>query len=295
MNVIAVVGLGHMGGAVARRLDEKFEVVGFDAAEGARERAGVTTASTLDKAVSDADIVFTSLPNDSIVRDVWLGPGGLVAAAREDAIVVELSTIMPTTMRDIASAATGRGVRSVDCPVSGGPGEAETGRLSLLVGGDDATIDAVSAALEQLGTIRRTGDLGTGKVVKIVNNMMSMANVLAASEAFSLGCAAGVDPQRLFDVLSVSGGTSQHFTKRWPKALAGDFTPGFTISLGEKDLALGMELARSLRVPSPVAATGREIYQMAMLSGLADQDIVALQQFYDSWSSERASKKRLGE
>lgn len=289
MTRIAVIGLGNMGGAVARRMNECFKVIGFDQSRTAREHAqtlGVATADSLGDAVNGTDIVITSLPNDTTVRTAWLGQDGVLEHAPRGAVAIEISTITPTTMRELADLSAVRGIDTVDSPVSGGPNEATEGKLSLFVGGDATIIEGITPILGQIGSIKRTGDVGTGKVVKIVNNMMSMANVLAASEAFSLGVAAGVSPQRLYDILSDGGATSHHFTKRWPKALSGDFAPGFTVSLGEKDLALGIELARSIHRPSPVAETGREIYEMAMRNGYADNDIVALLKFYESWQGE---------
>lgn len=286
--MIAVLGLGNMGGAIARRLNGRFDVVGFDLSPEAITRAndaGLTTAASLPDAVSSASTVLTSLPNDDIVTAAWLDDG-ILDHAQPGTVLIELSTIMPSTMTRIGEKASSRGFAVVDSPVSGGPGEAEIGKLGMLVGGDDETVESVTEILAQIGTIKRTGPIGTGKVVKIVNNMMSMANVLAASEAFSLGVAAGVEPRRLYDVLAGSGGSSQHFTKRWPKALDGNFDPGFTISLGEKDLALGVDLAREMHMPSPVASTGREMYHMAMMQGYAERDIVALLKFYQGWRSD---------
>src|SRR6516164_2227111 len=114
--------------------------------------------------------------------------------------------------------------------------------------------------------------------------MMSMGNVLVAAEAFALGVAAGVDPQTLYDVLSVSGGRSHHFTKRFPNALKGDFSPGFKMELGEKDLALAIALGRSRRLPTPAASAVRELYAMALAEGLRGQDIVALLAMYRRWA-----------
>jgi 3-hydroxyisobutyrate dehydrogenase-like beta-hydroxyacid dehydrogenase len=121
-----------------------------------------------------------------------------------------------------------------------------------------------------------------------VNNMMSMANVLVASEAFALGVAAGVDAKTLFDVLSVSGGRSHHFLKRFPNALKGDFAPGFKMELGEKDLALGIELGRTLRLPTPVASATRELFALALAEGFRGQDIVALLEMYRKWTDPNA-------
>lgn len=285
---VAVVGLGHMGGAVAARLAQFGMVRGFDRSAEARDRAaadGVQVVDTLAAAVSEADVVLTSLPNSAAVRAVW-APEALLDAAKRGAILVELSTVDPATMREVATLAGRAGLISVDAPVSGGPGEARNGKLGLIVGGADEHVAQVRPVLERLGSISRTGGVGTGKIVKIVNNLMTLGNVLVAAEAFALGEAAGMDPQMLYEVLATSGGRSHHFTKRFPKALAADFDPGFAVELGEKDLALGVEFARSLGMPAPAAATGQSVYALAMAEGFAQADIVALLQVYRRWAKD---------
>lgn len=284
---VCVVGLGNIGGSVAANLvDKGHDVVGFDLDPAARDRAAGAGARVTDvfaDAVSGAAAVVTSLPDARVVRSVWTGDDGLVACAPPGAFAVELSTIDPETMRDVAASAREVDLRVLDCAVSGGPAEARDGTLSLIVGAADDDLDAARPLLEDIGTVSHTGPVGTGKVVKLVNNLMSMGNVLVAAEAFAVGVAAGMDPQRLYDVLSVSGGRSHHFTKRFPKALTGDFTPGFTMRLGEKDLGLGLELARQVGVPAPSAATARQMYALALAEGLADDDIVALLRLYQRW------------
>lgn len=108
--------------------------------------------------------------------------------------------------------------------------------------------------------------------------------VLIASEAFALGVSAGVDPATLFDILSVSGGRSHHFLKRFPNALKGDFSPGFKMELGEKDLALAIEFARATKVPTPAASLVRELTALALCEGFRGQDIVALLAMYQQWA-----------
>lgn len=286
---ICVVGLGNMGGSVAARLAETgHNVVGHDPAPEARDaaaRQGVRPAGTLPEGVADAEVIITSLPGPAAVRSVWLGEGGLAALAGPGTFAIELSTIDPGTMREVAAAAGAAGVRVLDCPVSGGPAEARQGTLSLIVGGEDRDVEALRGVLEDMGaSVSTTGDVGTAKAVKLVNNMMSMGNVLVAAEAFAVGVRAGVDPQRLYEVLSVSGGRSHHFTKRFPKALEGDFRPGFTMRLGEKDLTLALELARSVGLPAPAAAVARDIMGIAAAEGYADSDIVALLDLYARWA-----------
>ena len=138
---------------------------------------------------------------------------------------------------------------------------------------------------------KHTGPAGTAKVVKLVNNMMAMGNVLVAAEAFALGVAAGVEPAKLYEVLSVSGGRSHHFTKRFPNALKGDFSPGFKMELGEKDLALAVDLGRSMRLPTPTASAVRELYALALAEGFRGQDIVALLAMYQRWAQSNSNAK----
>jgi 3-hydroxyisobutyrate dehydrogenase len=286
---IAVVGLGQMGGAIALRLHTCGEAVrGYDVNAAARKSAaakGLPVADTLEAAVQGCDMVLTSLPNSAVVDDVWLGPAGLKDMMGAGTACVELSSIDPDTMKRVAHAVQARGATMLDCPVSGSPAEALEGKLVLLAGGAEEHLEAARPVLQHLsGTIQHAGEVGAGKVVKIVNNMMTMANILAASEAFSLGVRSGVKPDMLYDILSVSGGRSAQFVKRFPWVVAGDFSPRFKMELGEKDLALGVDLGRATGQPTPVASMARELYAMALAQGHRGRDIVALFDMYQQWS-----------
>jgi 3-hydroxyisobutyrate dehydrogenase-like beta-hydroxyacid dehydrogenase len=286
---IAVIGMGQMGSAMAGRLRESnLDVVGFDVSADQRARLvreGFRMAASIAEALEGRSVVLTSLPDPKAVSEAWLGAGGIVASAAKGALCIELSTIDPETMRNVAAAAAARGIAVIDCPVSGGPNEARSGKLVLMTGGEATDIARAEPVLRQLGAEwKRTGGIGTAKAVKIVNNMMTMGNVLVAAEAFALGVAAGVEPQKLYDVLSVSGGRSHHFTKRFPNALKGDFSPGFKMELGEKDLALAIELGRTIKMPTPSASASRELYALALAEGFRGQDIVALLSMYQNWA-----------
>jgi 3-hydroxyisobutyrate dehydrogenase-like beta-hydroxyacid dehydrogenase len=286
---IAVIGMGQMGSAMAGRLRESnLDVVGFDISADQRARLvkeGFRMAPSIAEALEGRSVVLTSLPDPKAVSEAWLGAGGIVASAAKGALCIELSTIDPETMRSVAAAAAPRGIAVIDCPVSGGPNEARSGKLVLMTGGDEADIARAGPVLQRLGAEwKHTGGIGTAKAVKIVNNMMTMGNVLVAAEAFALGVAAGVEPQKLYDVLSVSGGRSHHFTKRFPNALKGDFSPGFKMELGEKDLALAIELGRTIKMPTPSASASRELYALALAEGFRGQDIVALLSMYQNWA-----------
>ncbi len=286
---IAIIGMGQMGSAMGSRLGEaQFDVMGYDIAARVRKNLserGVKMGDSLAETLSGRSIVLTSLPDPKAVESAWLGANGIAALAEPGSLIIELSTIDPTTMKTVAAAATENGHAVLDCPVSGSPNEAGTGKLVLLVGGEDDAVQRGEPLFNLLGqTWKHTGPVGTAKVVKIVNNMMSMGNVLVAAEAFSLGVAAGVNPQKLYDVISVSGGRSHHFTKRFPNALQDDFSPGFKMELGEKDLSLGIDLGRANNLPTPTASIVREMYALALAEGFRGQDIVALLAMYKKWA-----------
>lgn len=292
MKKAAVIGLGQMGGAIAARLHASgADVVGYDVSPAMREAAardGLRIATSVGAAIDECEAVITCLPNSAIVESVWLGDTGLVAQLRAGITCIEMSSIDPDTMLRVGSAAQDRGATVLDCPVSGSPGEARQGKLVLLVGGETTVLEAARPLLAMVsGNIRHAGAIGAGKTVKIVNNMMTMANILAASEAFSLGVHAGVDPQVLLDILSVSGGRSAQFLKRFPWAVAGDFAPRFKMELGEKDLALGVDLGRAVGQPTPIASMARELYALAMAQGHQGRDIVALYDMYQHWTRDK--------
>jgi 3-hydroxyisobutyrate dehydrogenase-like beta-hydroxyacid dehydrogenase len=286
---IGFLGMGAMGGPMARRLAQSgFSVTGYDidaVRADAAANEGVHVVKSPAMAAEAADVVLSSLPNPAAVREAYLGANGAVAALRAGAIVVDVSTIDPNTWREVADAAAARGADSLGAPVSGGPADAGSGRLVFLIGGEAAVIERCRSVLETLGSeIHHLGPLGAGHVVKLVNNVMSMCNVAVAAEAMVLGVRAGMDPQRLFDVLSTSGGRSHHFLKRFPNVLAGDFTPYFSIALSRKDLSLALQMAESLGVPMLATATVRQIYEAAAAQGLDGLDMAGVTTLYEQWA-----------
>ncbi len=294
---IAILGMGTMGGAMARRLVQSgFTVTGYDISAarcGAAAKAGVTVAKSPATAAETADVVLSSLPNPAAIRAAYLGTDGVVPTLRTGAVLIDMSTIDPATWRDVADAARTRGAEALGAPVSGGPTEAGNGKLVFLVGGDATVIDRVRPVLETLGSeIHHLGPLGAGHIVKLVNNVMSMCNVAVAAEAMVLGVKAGMDPQRLFDVLSTSGGRSHHFLKRFPNVLAGDFTPHFSIALSRKDLSLALQMAESLGVPMLTASTVRQVYEAAAAQGLDTLDMAAVTTLYEQWAAVKVRAKR---
>ncbi len=286
---IGFVGLGMMGGQMARRLAEQgYRVTGYDPdgeRAGRAEKSGVSLAKSPAAAAEAADVVLSSLPDPAALRRAYLGTDGVLSATRPGMTLIDLSTVDPDTWREVATAARAKGADCLDAPVSGGPAEAGNGKLVFLVGGEAVVLDRCRALLLTLGTeIHHVGPLGSGQIVKIVNNVMSMGNVAVAAEAMVLGVKAGMDPQRLFDILSTSGGRSHHFLKRFPNVLAGDFTPYFSIGLSRKDVSLALTLAAKLEMPMFVTSTVRQVYEAAHAQGLGQLDMAAVTKLYEQWT-----------
>lgn len=286
---IGVIGLGNMGGGMARRLAASgWAVRGYDVDKVRVERAaadGVGAAASPAELAASADVVLSSLPDPAAVRGAYLGEGGVLGGARPGTTLIDASTIDPATWREVVAAARARGVDCLDAPVSGGPAEAASGRLVFLVGGEAEALERCRPVLAALaGEIHHVGPGGSGHVIKIVNNAMSMANVAIAAEAMVLGVRAGLDPQRLFDILSTSGGRSHHFLKRFPNVLAGDFTPHFSIALSRKDVGLALDLAASLGLPMFVGGAVRQVYEAARAEGLDGLDMAGITVLYERWA-----------
>lgn len=265
-----VVGLGQMGSAIAERLAATgFDVIGHDLR--AIPVPGVTKGGP--GTLGAVDVLISSLPADEQVLAVL---DDAVLRRLAGGILVEASTTLPDTVREIAERARRHGVAVLDVPVSGSPGNARDGRLTLLAGGDPVVLDRASPVLAALGTVQVAGDVGDGKITKLVNNMMAMGNMAVAAEAFALGERLGMEPRRLFATLDRSGGRSHHFSTRMPWVLDGDFAPRFAVRLGAKDLRLAQELAAGAGHPAPVCAVVRGVFEEAATRGNADEDMSAV-------------------
>jgi len=286
---IGFLGLGMMGGNMARRLvSSGYAVTGYDI-DPARMRqasqAGVKVADSPARVAEVADVVLSSLTDPAAVRRAYLGEDGVLAAVRRGATLIDLSTIDPDTWREVAAAAMARGADCLDAPISGGPADAGSGGLVFMVGGETAVLERVRPVLDALAReLHHVGPLGSGYIVKLVNNVMSMGNMVVAAEGMVLGVRAGMDPARLCEILKNSGGRSHHFLKRMPNVLAGDFTPNFSIALSRKDVGLALTLAASLGMPMHVASAVKQVYETAMADGLGNQDMAAVTKLYEAWT-----------
>lgn len=288
MAVIGIVGLGRMGGNMARcLLNNGFEIVGYDVSEAARQAAmdaGVRIGDSPAAVAADVEVVITSLPDPEIVDSVYRGEDGIIGGG--PGVAIEMSTIDPDTTEAIAAAGNAVGVRVVDAPVSGGPEAAREGSLSVIAGATpDGIPETVKDVFGSLGKdVYYLGDVGDGHTVKLLNNMLSMGNTMLAMEAMALAAARGVDEARVFEVISNSGGSSNQFEKRTPRVLNRNFEPGFTVDFGRKDLGLALDTAEAMTFPLVATSVIHELFTEATAIGLGDEDIGAVVKLFERYA-----------
>lgn len=267
---VGFVGLGAMGTPMSRRLVEAgTAVVGYDPDEGARERAsanGVAVAESAAAVAAGADVVITMLPSSDVVEAV-LWEGGVADALERGSTLVDMGSSEPARTRALAGALAERGVATVDAPVSGGVGGAESGGLTIMVGGVDADVDRVEGLLAHLGRVVRVGAVGQGHAVKALNNLLSATHLLATAEAMAAGERFGLDAQTLLDVFNSSSGRSGSTEGKWPKfVVPATYDSGFALSLMVKDMRIAVALAEQLGTP---IALGRDATALWAAAGEA--------------------------
>jgi 3-hydroxyisobutyrate dehydrogenase len=254
---IGFIGLGNMGLPMARNLVAAgHEVRAFDTVAAAVERAvatGAAAATDLGAAVAGAAVVITMLPAGQQVREVYLGPDGIVAGAGRGTLLIDCSTIDVETARAAHAAAAAAGFDMLDAPVSGGVAGAEAATLTFMVGGSDRAFAAARPILEKMGkAVIHAGAPGNGQAAKICNNLMLGISMIGVCEAFVLADKLGLPAQTLFDISSKSSGQCWSMTSYCPvpgpvptSPANRDYRPGFAAAMMLKDLRLAEAAAES--------------------------------------------------
>lgn len=283
MERIGFIGLGAMGGPLARHLVEAgFEVRIFDlnadAVKRLTDKGGLAAASIAD-ASANSDIVFTCLPNSPDVRAVVLGPDGVLENLGEGGMIIDLSTIDPTATDEIAAAVIEKGRAFADSPIGRTVDLAEKGEALFMVGASSNDFGRVKPVLAKMGsTIRHCGAPGTGIRTKLINNFCAIAIAQVNAEAFALSQAFGLDLKDTLETVNGTTATNGHLARLWPaKVFDGDIEPGFKISLAAKDLGLVVESAKSAGVPVFAGSAAHQALQLASgTEDFGDKDFSAL-------------------
>ena len=288
-----VVGLGKMGGNMAKHLlDEGFEVYGHDLQPEAREAfadyGGIVADSGRDIA-RQSDVTITSLPNSDIVKAVYTGEGGL-AHESVDTTFLEMSTIAPPTTEVVADAIEKTPAEILDAPITGGPENSRDGTLTGLVGGKEAVFESEHAqdVLQALcAELHYAGSSGAGHAMKLLNNTMSMGNLLLAMETVALGARYGIDSERLWDILGNASATSVAFESRMPRVLERDFEAGFSVDFARKDVGLAVDMADSEDFPMVMGSLVHRLYTRASDEGFGEEDVGAVVKMFEQELEDR--------
>src|SRR5262249_53279000 len=245
---VGFIGLGIMGGPMALNLLR----AGYPLVVHNRTRAkeeplaseGASAAGSPREVAAASDVVITMLPDSPDVEAVYFGEDGVIAGARSGQLLIDMSSIAPAVARAVFSAAGDLGADAVDAPVSGGDVGARDGTLSIMVGGSSEGVGRARPLFEGLGqTVVHIGDAGAGQTAKACNQILVAVTIEAVSEALVLASKAGVDPERLLDVLSGGLAGNKVMEVRRRNFLEHDFTPGFKLVLHHKDLGIALRTA----------------------------------------------------
>ena len=268
---VGVVGLGNMGGRIARRLvDGGEDVVGFDLDASRAAGAGARSAASLADVAGAADVVLLSLPDSPAIEAVV---DELEDDLRDGQIVVDLSTAAPASTLAIHERLAGRGVAYLDAGISGGAAGAEAGTLTIMAGGEPEALDAVRPVLAHFaGTVHHMGASGSGHTAKLINNFLNAISLAATAEAMVAGRKAGLDLRQLLEVVNASSGVNFATLNRFPKIVEGDYLEGgLTSDLMAKDVMLYLDLVRELGVTSLNGPPCLAAFHLAAALGYGDQ------------------------
>ena len=278
---LAFIGLGIMGLPMAGHLLAAGHQLTLHSRTQSKAQPllakGAVWADSPRAAAQSADVVFLCVTDTPDVQAVLLGPGGVIEAARPGLIVVDHSTISPSATRYMANQLAHKQTILLDSPVSGGDVGARNATLSIMVGGDEAAFKTVEPLLRHMGkTITHCGPSGAGQLTKLVNQILVSVTNLAVSEALVFAKNNGLDAEKTVAALSGGAAGSWQLANLGPRMLKGDFAPGFTIDLQQKDLRLVLEAAASAKTPLPALALVHQLFTSAQAAGRGKDGTQAL-------------------
>lgn len=283
--IVAYLGLGTMGGAMAANLLKAgFEVRGFDPSPEARaraEEAGAKTFGSPAEAAAEAAVICSSVPETRDVAEAYLGERGALLAAGEGVVCFDFSTIAPAGSREIAARAAEKGAIFLDTPVSGSAPSAIRAELNVMVGGDAAAMEQHRDVLEAVSeSVHRFGGNGAGLHMKLVANQIVSVFLSVVSEGLTLGERSGLNPVEMMDYLK-SASIPKILDIKGPALARRDYTPYFKVDLMRKDLRLISEMADAATTPAPFAALARQVFIAASAMGFGEADQNAVREFFD--------------
>jgi 3-hydroxyisobutyrate dehydrogenase-like beta-hydroxyacid dehydrogenase len=296
---IGFVGLGTMGGPMATNLAKGGVALSvYDAnpaATGAVGKLlGVDVVGSPAEVASSATVVFTCLPNDAIVREVYLGAGGLASGARPGLVTCDCSTVSADTTIELNRALAANGITHLDTPMLGSQPQAVSGEIFFIVGGDASKLPAIAPYLSIMGKLHmHVGPSGAGNRVKLLHNGLAAVVSVAVAEALAVCVQTGVDPYVFYDVVMNGGGMAygRYFDRRVKRMLDGDFSPTFAVELMRKDAGLALDQARAANVPTPMLEETKRTYDAAVEGGWGREDFSGVTHVVEQRIGRKISQK----
>jgi 3-hydroxyisobutyrate dehydrogenase len=275
---VGVIGLGAMGGGMARSLLRAgYEVHACDARPeiaAAFAREGGQVHDTAAAVAAHCDVVISVVVNAAQTEAVLFGEQGCARAMSRGSVFVMCSTVDPNWSVALEARLADMGLLYVDAPISGGAAKAASGEITMMTAARpeayakcDAMFEAMAARVYKLGD-----SAGAGSKVKIINQLLAGVHIAAAAEAMALGLREGVDPQALYEVITHSAGNSWMFENRMAHVLAADYTPLSAVDIFVKDLGLVLDMARASKFPLPLSSTAHQMFMQASTAGHAAED-----------------------
>jgi 3-hydroxyisobutyrate dehydrogenase-like beta-hydroxyacid dehydrogenase len=289
---VGFIGLGKMGRPMTQRLLAAGHTVHvFSRSRGpvdALAAEGATAADSAAQVAQRAEIIMTALPTPASVGSVYAEMAG---DARQGQIYIDHSTVSPGLNRECAELLAQHGGDFLDAPVSGGPAGAQAGTLTVMTGGDQAVFDRALPVLQAFGkNIRLCGPVGSGQVVKLINQLLVGVHTAAIAEAAVFGARFGADPQVVLDLIGSSFGGSTMMTRNLPRFISRDFSGATPVSLILKDLGLIHDEAKAGGVPLLLGALAEQRFVEANARGMGDQDMAALVKLWEEPAGVKVKK-----
>ncbi len=275
---VGVIGLGAMGSGMAQSLRRSgLKVHVFDmrqpVAEAFVQAGGELCASPADLAAR-CDVVVSVVVNAAQTEQVLFGDAGCMSAMRPGSVFVMCSTVDPAWSTRMEARLNEHEIYYLDAPISGGAAKAATGNITMMTAGHPQAYAIAQPVLDAMSqNVYRLGDkAGAGSKVKIINQLLAGVHIAAAAEAMALGLREGVDPEKLYEVITHSAGNSWMFENRMAHVLAADYSPLSAVDIFVKDLGLVLDVARASKFPLPLSSTAHQMFMQASTAGYAAED-----------------------
>ena len=292
---VGFIGLGIMGKPMSKNLIKAgHELVVFDHNEAVINELGALgakVATSAEDLAAQCPVIITMLPNSPHVRAVALGEGGIIEGAKPGTVVIDMSSIDPVESQAIGAQLATKEIELLDAPVSGGEPKAIDGTISVMIGGKKETFDKYyDLLMDMAGSVVYVGELGSGNIAKLANQIIVALNIAAVSEALTLATKAGANPELVYQAIRGGLAGSTVLDAKAPLMMERKFDPGFRIELHIKDLNNAINASHSVSSPLPLTAQVMEIMQALKADGYEKEDHASIVKYYEKMSNVTVTK-----